>query len=195
MRCSTLLLHAAGPCPARNCCLQVGVYCVELHRRQLLHTLLSLLSCPAGPLLTCLHAKLGVRPSTKSWLPVGASRGTVEAMAADKSQNWTLFLHDGDISYARGMETMWDIFGDQVCWQCLGLYIETSSASRTQLNRSKAAVMYASCIICACLLSAAPVCLASPVRQWAALKPGASASGSMLAAPNGPAMQAKGWPI
>ena len=33
---------------------------------------------------------------------------------ADKSQNWTLFLLDGDVSYARGMETMWDIFGDQV---------------------------------------------------------------------------------
>ena len=39
----------------------------------------------------------------------------MEAMAADKSQNWTLFLLDGDVSYARGMETMWDIFGDQVC--------------------------------------------------------------------------------
>lgn len=31
----------------------------------------------------------------------GASRGTVNAMAADKTQNWTLTLLNGDVSYAR----------------------------------------------------------------------------------------------
>ena len=31
----------------------------------------------------------------------GASRGTVEAMTADDSQDWTLYLLNGDVSYAR----------------------------------------------------------------------------------------------
>lgn len=31
----------------------------------------------------------------------GASRGTVNAMAADHTQNWTLTLLNGDVSYAR----------------------------------------------------------------------------------------------
>ena len=31
----------------------------------------------------------------------GASRGTVNAMAADNTQNWTLTLLNGDVSYAR----------------------------------------------------------------------------------------------
>lgn len=45
----------------------------------------------------------------------GASRGTVEAMAQDPGlANYTLFLLDGDVSYARGMETMWDVFMDQM---------------------------------------------------------------------------------
>nr|QOL01233.1 putative extracellular protein TR9_041a [Trebouxia lynnae] len=43
----------------------------------------------------------------------GASRGTVDAMAADNTQNWTLTLLNGDVSYARGEETMWDVFMDQ----------------------------------------------------------------------------------
>ncbi|DBB10212.1 TPA: hypothetical protein ACH3X3_001785 [Trebouxia sp. C0006] len=43
----------------------------------------------------------------------GASRGTVNAMAADTTQNWTLTFLNGDVSYARGEETMWDVFMDQ----------------------------------------------------------------------------------
>ncbi len=31
----------------------------------------------------------------------GASRGTVNAMAADTTQNWTLTFLNGDVSYAR----------------------------------------------------------------------------------------------
>lgn len=31
----------------------------------------------------------------------GASRGTVNAMAADNTQNWTLTFLNGDVSYAR----------------------------------------------------------------------------------------------
>ncbi|KAK9804531.1 hypothetical protein WJX73_005386 [Symbiochloris irregularis] len=42
------------------------------------------------------------------------SRTTVEMMANDTTQEWTLILLNGDISYARGMQTMWDIFMDQM---------------------------------------------------------------------------------
>ena len=35
----------------------------------------------------------------------GASRGTVNAMAADTTQNWTLTLLNGDVSYARSANT------------------------------------------------------------------------------------------
>ena len=31
----------------------------------------------------------------------GASRGTVEAMTADNTQKWSLYLINGDVSYAR----------------------------------------------------------------------------------------------
>ena len=33
----------------------------------------------------------------------GASRGTVNAMAADTTQNWTLTFLNGDVSYARSV--------------------------------------------------------------------------------------------
>lgn len=36
----------------------------------------------------------------------------MQAMINDKSQQWTMYSLWGDVSYARGMETMWDDFGD-----------------------------------------------------------------------------------